>query len=170
VAENDPTSTHTETLNVSLSVPDGWILSGEYRRPRSGEFFLSYRGVGQAPANAPMLEASAAADVRVPILIRRTSDTIFTEPLNVRVARALGDDVTRRHERSESAEGYSACTWCGQVRSWSEEFRGPCIRPYGDDSPAGWACTGPLINRLGLRPERFSSWAIAQCVAQGVKP
>lgn len=63
------------------------------------------------------------------------------KPLNVRCAEALGwRDV--RHAKSGwigVAPGVPIC---------SEP-----ISPYGADTPEGWACTGPLMDRFDLHTE-----------------
>lgn len=66
------------------------------------------------------------------------------EPLHVRCARALGCKPFR-------------CEWPNGIVTWQCECT-PAIHrqselplaPYGEESPASWACTGPLIARFGL--------------------
>ncbi len=89
-------------------------------------------------------------------------------PLNVRVAAALGCNVQERH----SAGAY--CTIQGELIGWrcgcpdrahalrepfaSEdsglveiEYSSTEFQPYGQDSPEGWACTGPLIQKFNIQ-------------------
>ena len=73
------------------------------------------------------------------------------EPLNVQCARALGWSVgADLHERDESAQGLSACVRCGAEAGWDESLGDVCCPPYGDDTPEGWACTGPLLSEYGI--------------------
>lgn len=62
------------------------------------------------------------------------------KPLNARCAEALGwRDVRFLHGSQHwigVAPGVSIC---------SEP-----VPPFGEETPAGWACTGPLIGRFGL--------------------
>lgn len=73
------------------------------------------------------------------------------KPLNVRCAEALGWTYL----------GIGECDWEGEppaghpldqyTRRLDQHI---CIPPYGDDTPGGWACTGPLIGRFRLHLER----------------
>lgn len=65
------------------------------------------------------------------------------KPLNVRCAEALGWT-----QRVLPPLGHTPgpVAW----RSPDRKVEGAYLPPYGDDTPAGWACTGPLIGRYGL--------------------
>ena len=64
------------------------------------------------------------------------------EPLNVRCARALGcDPLIYNHGRAE----------CLCADHQHARDPGLALKPYGEDTPEGWACTGPLIQRFGLQ-------------------
>ena len=66
--------------------------------------------------------------------------TVPSEPLNVRVARALGwDRLTCR-----------GTYWIGIAPGSSDKT----IPPYGADTPEGWAVTGQLIEEYELYLER----------------
>lgn len=88
------------------------------------------------------------------------------KPLNVRVAEALGCTT-----RWAPAVGFRALLpgagdWICLCPPVDGGFFGPHvggpdghIRPYGEDSPEGWACTGPLIERFDITIGRYASWA-----------
>lgn len=65
------------------------------------------------------------------------------KPLNVRVAEALGwkflEDGRQRHPSLRGP------WWIDPAGDATTE-----VPPYGADTPEGWACTGPLIQRFGL--------------------
>jgi hypothetical protein len=67
--------------------------------------------------------------------------------LRIEVAEALG---WRDTTRTEHAFGWSE-EWCGiPPGRCCEDLKGdkPEIPPYGEESPEGWACTGPLLARF----------------------
>lgn len=83
------------------------------------------------------------------------------EPLKVRVARALGCKPYQPvNSESEAAKSYWICPCqapsggtlhggqqpelCGIDKHWQSPY---WLLPYGDETPEGWACTGPLIAR-----------------------
>lgn len=67
------------------------------------------------------------------------------EPLRVCVARARGCRIAVLETEPERIY---ACACPPEV----EGHRGADLDflPYGEDTPEGWACTGPLISRFGL--------------------
>lgn len=71
------------------------------------------------------------------------------KPLNVRCAEAMGWTKSRLaplgHKPGPEA-------W----RSPDGKIEGAYLPPYGDDTPEGWACTGPLIGRFELSVTRNS--------------
>lgn len=110
----------------------------------------------------------------------------MSEPLHVRVARALGwTDVQSLGPRQHGPAWHRAGTdlwtgrppkgapveaprspcaaavpasrgeWCCSIHLTSE-IDGGCpldfepLPPYGEESPYGWACTGPLIEKHGI--------------------
>ena len=93
------------------------------------------------------------------------------EPLNVQCARALG--WTGIEFRPEYAEP----RWWGLEPIDVSPYR--CrIDPYGDDTPEGWACTGPLLSEYGIEldgplgslaePEHqglYAAYAMVSCTA-----
>lgn len=70
-----------------------------------------------------------------------------TEPLNVRVARALG--WTEIHEELQGRIGgwFGTAPACTGPRWWTGNDP---ILPYGEDTPEGWACTGPLMKQYAI--------------------
>lgn len=82
------------------------------------------------------------------------------KPLNVQVAEALGCTLEERRRPGKYP------TIMGEIYGWgcgcphNEHYGRECgpdgeeltweIAPYGEDSPYGWACTGPLITRYGI--------------------
>lgn len=85
------------------------------------------------------------------------TDSKEEKPLNVRCAEALG-------WKKPSEEG--RCDVCGwalvphpEPGCWADncsfrpmpETRHDIPPPYGEDSPEGWACTGPLMDRFQIR-------------------
>lgn len=76
------------------------------------------------------------------------------KPLNVRCAEALGAKLfTASARRPATISGCKVTCGTWQIDAPSSAW-GPGvveIPPYGADTPAGWACTGPLIKRFGLR-------------------
>lgn len=69
-------------------------------------------------------------------------------PLNVRCAEALGWECQER----KSDHG-ARSRWVGIESGGSWMWGGYHVPPYGDDTPAGWACTGPLMDRFDLHTE-----------------
>lgn len=79
------------------------------------------------------------------------------KPLSVRCAEALG--WIQLHIR-----GFKSLWCCGDITLPCERWAGrrpgnvllshegfhDSVPPYGEDSPEGWACTGPLVERFGL--------------------
>lgn len=94
------------------------------------------------------------------------------EPLNVQVARALGwtvfrnDQVIGRKPGPDGPVEIRRQRWVRVVQGgeildaddwWQVDEAGSSgsvvvreIDPYGDDTPGGWACTGPMIARYGI--------------------
>lgn len=82
------------------------------------------------------------------------------KPLHVRVAEALGWTAIHRRARGECPSG----GWCGDIMLPGERWAGRApgnmlvgpdgchdsVPPYGEDTPEGWACTGPLLERYEL--------------------
>lgn len=85
-----------------------------------------------------------------------TTDTPTEVPLHVRVARALGwtDIVDLGEGRYVRWVGKAPLPMCSCMergvpstepcRCWPRATYQP-IPPFGDETPEGWACTGPLI-------------------------
>lgn len=73
--------------------------------------------------------------------------TTEEKPLRVQVAEALGIKIWQHEDRSCSHCGYQdnltpGCWWM------DDGDYGSCqVLPYGEDSPEGWAATGPLLRR-----------------------
>lgn len=77
------------------------------------------------------------------------------EPLRVKVARALGCKPYR--------SGFGGEEWCcpcgdaipahGRPETLDGDGSWYAIWPYGEDSPEGWACTGPLAEKYVYRIE-----------------
>lgn len=65
------------------------------------------------------------------------------KPLRVQVAEALGWTITLKQDdpkKSNYGESYGCPPGKAEgIHVW--------IPPYGEDSPEGWACTGPLLER-----------------------
>jgi hypothetical protein len=81
------------------------------------------------------------------------------KPLNVRVAEALGcspyqptaaDDPDVRVLWICPCETVDGVSPHGAPRADVYGDSGYWLRPYGEDSPEGWACTGPLIARFHI--------------------
>lgn len=79
------------------------------------------------------------------------------KPLNVQVAECIGTSAVRCAagfiEDANSA-GYDFEGWicsCGARGTHpAPDAHATPVPPYGDDTPEGWACTGPLLARFGL--------------------
>lgn len=69
-------------------------------------------------------------------------------PLNVRCAKALGCKVID----GKPLRGHAYHRWfCGcDGTPHGTEVGDPTIKPYGENTEAGWACTGPLLERFKL--------------------
>lgn len=74
------------------------------------------------------------------------------KPLRVRCAEGLG--CKPRLCESDAHHAKNPAPWsCRCVANKHGDDSGHLL-PYGEDSPEGWACTGPLIGRFDLRVER----------------
>ena len=69
-------------------------------------------------------------------------------PLNARCALALGCSVVYATHADGTVAAFCGCAH--PTHAGVAGANGVWLLPYGEDSPAGWACTGPLIERFGL--------------------
>lgn len=87
---------------------------------------------------------------------------VIKKPLNVRVAEALGckpqwEPAVGFVALGRPGAGYWVCRCqppAGRLFGAHVGDADGSIQPYGEDSPEGWACTGPLMRkyRVGLMP------------------
>lgn len=108
-----------------------------------------------------------------------------SEPLNIRCARVLNTLSDGHALRREHAEGCSCaagdgakcssacayvCADCGSRQPAEQKWDRTCAPPYGEDTPAGWAFTGPLVERFCLdvqHDDEASGWHVTAWDAGG---